>query len=135
MKKKTAVALLCAVIVIAAAALICTNFIGKKPFASLKAEDIASASVQLLPPNRTAPVTDLDALAAALNDAVIYRKDSSYTEYSGQAVTFTLIMADGSQEEITAYSPFLIVNGTGYRAKYGPCEQLSRYANQLRNAG
>ena len=100
MKKKTAVVLLCAVIVIAAAARICTNFIGKKPFASLKAEDIASATVQLLPPNQTAPVTDLDALAAALNDAVIYRKDGSYTEYNGQAVIYTIVLKDGTERAV-----------------------------------
>ena len=131
MKKKTAVALLCAVIVIAAAALVCTNFIGKKPFASLKAEDIASASVRLVPPDRTAPVTDLDALAAALNDAVIYRKDSSYTEYNGQAVIYTIVLKDGTERAVNAYSPFLIIDGVGYRANAESCEQLARIADGL----
>ena len=131
MKKKTAVVLLCAVIVIAAAALICTNFIGKKPFASLKAEDIASATVQLLPPNRTAPVTDLDALAAALNDAVIYRKDGSYTEYNGQAVIYTIVLKDGTERAVNFFSPFLIIDGVGYRANAESCEQLARIADGL----
>ena len=101
----------------------------------LKASEVVSAAVRLSPPDETVPIADPEELVALLKEVVIYREDDSYTEYSGQAVTFTLTMADGSQEEITAYSPFLIVNGTGYRAKYGPCEQLSRYANQLRNAG
>ena len=108
---------------------------GKMPYQDLKASDVVSAAVRLSPPDETVPIADPEELVALLKEVVIYREDDSYTEYSGQAVTFTLIMADGSQEEITAYSPFLIVNGTGYRAKYGPCEQLSRYANQLRNAG
>ena len=30
-------------------------------------------------------------------------RDSSYTEYAGQAVIFTLSLADGSQVEIIAY--------------------------------
>ena len=108
---------------------------GKMPYQDLKASEVVSAAVRLSPPDETVPIADPEELVALLKEVVIYREDDSYTEYSGQAVTFTLIMADGSQEEITAYSPFLIVNGTGYRAKYGPCEQLSRYANQLRNAG
>ena len=108
---------------------------GRMPYQDLKASEVVSAAVRLSPPDETVPIADPEELVALLKEVVIYREDDSYTEYSGQAVTFTLIMADGSQEEITAYSPFLIVNGTGYRAKYGPCEQLSRYANQLRNAG
>lgn len=108
---------------------------GKMPYQDLKASEVVSAAVRLSPPDETVPIADPEELVALLKEVVIYREDDSYTEYSGQAVTFTLTMADGSQEEITAYSPFLIVNGTGYRAKYGPCEQLSRYANQLRNAG
>lgn len=108
---------------------------GRMPHQDLKASEVVSAAVRLSPPDETVPIADPEELVALLKEVVIYREDNSYTEYSGQAVTFTLTMADGSQEEITAYSPFLIVNGTGYRAKYGPCEQLSRYANQLRNAG
>lgn len=105
------------------------------PYQDLKASEVVSAAVRLSPPDETVPIADPEELVALLKEVVIYREDDSYTEYSGQAVTFTLTMADGSQEEITAYSPFLIVNGAGYRTKYGPCEQLSRYANQLRNAG
>ena len=108
---------------------------GKMPYQDLKASEVVSAAVRLSPPDETVPIADPEELVALLKEVVIYREDDSYTEYSGQAVTFTLTMADGSQEEITAYSPFLIVNGTGYRAKYEPCEQLNRYANQLRNAG
>ena len=108
---------------------------GKMPYQDLKASEVVSAAVRLSPPDETVPIADPEELVALLKKVVIYREDNSYTEYIGQAVTFTLTMADGSQEEITAYSPFLIVNGTGYRAKYEPCEQLNRYANQLRNAG
>ena len=108
---------------------------GKMPYQDLKASEVVSAAVRLSPPDETVPIADVEELVSLLKEVVIYREDNSYTEYSGQAVTFTLIMADGSQEEITAYSPFLIINGTGYRAKYEPCEQLSRYVNQLRSAG
>ena len=127
--------ILAAAVIIVALTVVVMISRGKMPYQDLKASEVVSAAVRLSPPDETVPIADPEELVALLKEVVIYREDDSYTEYSGQAVTFTLIMADGSQEEITAYSPFLIVNGTGYRAKYGPCEQLSRYANQLRNAG
>ena len=61
-------------------------------------------------------------------------EDHSYNDYCGQTVLFTLTMADGAQEKITAFNPFVIINGVGYKAKYEPCERLSRYANQLLSA-
>ena len=105
------------------------------PYQDLNASDVVSAAVHLSPPDQTVQITDIEELVSYLNEVVIYKEDQSYTEYSGQAVTFTLTMADGSQEEITAYDPFIIINGTGYRTKYEPCEQLNRYANKLLNAG
>ena len=66
-----------------------------------------------------------------MNDVVIYQQDNSYTEYAGQAAAFTLTMTDGTQTEITAYSPFLVIDGVGYKTKHEPCEALSRYANEL----
>lgn len=127
--------MLAAAVILAVLAAVVMISRGSMPYQDLKASEVVSAAVRLSPPDETVPVADPEELVALLKEVVIYREDNSYTEYSGQAVTFTLTMADGSQEEITACSPFLIVNGTGYRAKYGPCEQLSRYANQLRNAG
>lgn len=108
---------------------------GNMPYRDLKPSDIVSAAVQLSPPDETVLIEEPDELVSLLREVVLYYEDNSYPEYTGQAVTFTLTMADGSQEEITAYAPFVIINGTGYQAKYQPCEQLSRYANQLLNAG
>ena len=62
-------------------------------------------------------------------------EDHSYNDYCGQTVLITLTMADVAQEKITAFNPFIIINGVGYKAKYEPCERLSRYANQLLSAG
>lgn len=107
----------------------------KMPYKNLKAANIVSAAVHLAPPDRTLQITDteIEELVPYLNEIVIYNEDNSYTDYCGQAVMFTLTMADGSQEEITAYNPFVIINGIGYKTKYEPCEQLGRYANQLLN--
>lgn len=106
---------------------------GKAPFRNLDSSEIESATVRLTPPDKTIQIMEKDELTGYLNDVVIYNKDNSYTEYSGQGVIFTLTMSDGTQTEIVAYNPFLVIDGVGYRTKYEPCEALNRYANRLLN--
>ncbi len=105
---------------------------GRKPYKNLEAVQILSATVRLTPPDVTIQITEIEELVDLLKDVVIYNKDNSYTEYAGQGVTFTLVMADGTQTGIMAYSPFLVIDGVGYKTKYEPCEALSHYANMLR---
>lgn len=69
---------------------------GQKPYKNLKASDIVSATVQLTPPGKSIRITEFDELTTHLNDLVIYKKDSSYGEYCGQAITITLTMAEES---------------------------------------
>lgn len=132
MKKKRwiAVAGCSAAVGILVVACVLTCF-GRRPYRNLEASDIVSATVHLMPPDQTIQITEVEELTAYLQNIVIYRRDDSYTAYKGQAVTFTLTMADGSQETIMAYNPFVVINGTGYQTKYEPCEQLNHYANQL----
>ena len=106
---------------------------GKTPFRNLDSSEIESATVRLTPPDKTIQIMEKDELAGYLHDVVIYNEDNSYTEYSGQGVIFTLTMSDGTQMEIVAYNPFLVIDGVGYRTKYEPCEALNRYANRLLN--
>ena len=106
-------------------------FRGRKPFKDL---EMTSATVQLLPPDETIQVANLEELGALLEDVVIYNRDDSYREYSGQAVVFTITRDDGSKLEVTAYNPFIIIDEKGYRCKYEPCEKLNSYANELLNA-
>lgn len=107
---------------------------GKKPFENLKASEIASAAVRLIPPDKTVRIVETEELAEYLNQVVIYRRDDSYKEYAGQAVIFTLTMTDGRRTEVMACNPFLVIDGAGYRTKYEPCEALNQYANQLEYA-
>lgn len=104
---------------------------GEKPFQDLTPAEITSATILLQPPDMTIQVEEPDKLIDLLQDVVTYEEDSSYTEYVGQAVTIQLTMSDGTQTNITAYNPFLIINGIGYRTEYEPCEALNRYANKL----
>ena len=113
------------------AILLLTCSVGRRPFRGLDPSSIVSASVRLIPPDETLPVPDTGKLAELLREQVIYRRDSSYTEYAGQAVIFTLELTDGTARQVMAYNPFLIIDGVGYRCEYQPCEALNQYGNDL----
>ena len=131
MKKKAVIAMAVVIVVLTAGVIISR---GKMPYKDLKASDIVSVAVYLSPPDETVQITNAEELVSYLGEVTIYNEDHSYNDYCGQTVLFTLTMADGAQEKITAFNPFVIINGVGYKAKYEPCEQLSRYANKLLNA-
>ena len=104
---------------------------GHIPFKDLEASDIISADVRLSPPDETMQIIEIEELVAHLNEVVIYGEDNSYTEYAGQGAVFTLTLADGSQVEIIAFDPFIIIDGIGYKCKSKPCEALNNYANEI----
>ena len=108
-------------------------FYGRKPFQGLEAADIAEAAVLVGPPDVTLELegAEIGTLAELLGDVRITRPDQSYTEYAGQTVLFTLTMTDGTETSVGAFNPFLIIDGTGYRTAYEPCEALNRFANEL----
>lgn len=134
MKKKVPIAISACILFIGVIIFISTITGGKKPFKDLKSSEIVSATVRLIPPDKTIQITDIEELTKYLNALVIYNKDDSYTEYDGQGVIFTLILSDGIQIEIMGYNPFLVIDGVGYKTKYEPCEALNAYANKLLNA-
>lgn len=103
----------------------------KRPFRELTGAEIRSASVRLSPPDLTVLIQDTDRLAELLQEVTLYETDPSYTEYAGQAADFTLELEDGTQTTVTAFSPFLILDGVGYRTEHDSCEALARYANGL----
>lgn len=113
--------------------LLAGKLVGARPFKELSADEIARVSVELLPPGEKLELSedDIQTLADILRTVVIYREDDSYGEYDGQAVIYTITRTDGSELKIHAYNPFLIIDGAGYRTKYGPCEELSQFANQI----
>ena len=103
-------------------------FWGRRPFRGLEAADIAAATVLVGPPDVTLELDagEIETLADLLADVRITRPDQSYSEYAGQTVLFTVTMADGTAANVTAYNPFLIIDGTGWRTAYAPCEALNR---------
>lgn len=119
------------IMLISAFIVVFQNYVGSKPFGDLAAANIKSATVTLSPPGKTIAIPEFEELASYLNDVVIYSEDNSYTGYAGQKTTFTLMMTDGTQTDVTACNPFLVIDGVGYKTKYEPCEALNTYGNKL----
>ena len=112
--------------------IICTAS-GKKPFKKLSSAEIQSVSVRLAPPDLEIQLSEdeIHTLVTLLSQSVVYQKDNSYSEYSGQDVLFTITKRDQTILTVHTCNPFLIINETGYRCKYEPCETLSAFANGL----
>ena len=107
--------------------------VGRRPFHALRAEEIATASVRLTPPDVTIPLdqAQIGELVGLLHDVRITRRDDSYTEYAGQGVIYTLTLRDGTEVTAMAYAPFFVIDGAGYRSAYAPCEALNAFGNRL----
>ena len=108
-------------------------FWGRRPFRDLEAANISAASVTLMPPDVTLELDagEIETLAELLRDLRITRPDQSYTEYTGQAVQFTVTFADGTEAEVMDYNPFLIIAWTVWRSAFGPGEALNNFVNPL----
>lgn len=132
MKKKALIAALC-VLVLAGGVLAKLYLIGTKPLRGLSASDVTAATVELYPPDATLELTqaEIEELVPILDRVLTYQRDDTYGEYDGQAVIFTLTKIDGTQLRVQAYNPFIVIDGVGYRTKYGPCEELNQLGNDL----
>ena len=47
------------------------------------------------------------------------------------ALLLALTLTDGTTREVSAYNPFLIIDGRGWRTTYEPCEALNAFGNRL----
>ena len=103
-----------------------------KPFTDLKAEDIASADIYLVPPGSTITIADDDGLSKLtdlLNDVVLYEQDDAGRDMDGQLVEITIVMANGTTHSISAYGDYMYYDGVCYKAKYEPSEALNAFGN------
>lgn len=132
MKKKILIPVLCA-LALAGGVLAKLYLIGTKPLRGLTTGEVTSATVELYPPDATLELTqeEIEKLVPILDRVVTYQRDDSYMDYCGQAVIYTLTRTDGTQLRVQAYNPFLVINGEGYRTKYGPCEELNQLGNDI----
>ena len=130
MKRKTLLALviLCAV----AAAALAVLFSGSRPNKNLTASDITYAEAYMITNNGTklqSQLTDYETLAALLREISVGRKDLACAPVNGgcDVTTFALILMDGTCYDIAVKSPYVSINGQGFRAKRKPCEALEHY--------
>ena len=97
------------------------------PYKDLSANDILSVTVEILPQKVRGDFSedDIKDLVAILRIVDTSNRDDSSSAYGGQAVIFTLTMADGTEEIISAFNPFIVINGVGYRTDV--CYELSGF--------
>lgn len=109
------------------------NRIAVKELAGLSEEDIKEVMVLANPPGKEASLSqeEIRELVESLNSVTVYRKDNSYNEYAGQWVEFSITKTDGTELEVAAYSPFIIINGEGYQANYESCQAMNGLANRV----
>lgn len=135
MKKKILPAVLCVLVLVGA---VSTKIFlwGTKPLKNLRTQEVVSATAELYPPDVTLHLTaeEIKRLVSILNQVVTYQRDDTYGESDGQAVIFTLTKTDGTQLRVQAYNPFIVIDGVGYRTKYGPCEDLNALGNKLNSS-
>ena len=72
MRKKAAITMAVAIIVLTAGVIILR---GKMPYKDLKASDIVSATVYFFPPDKTVQITDVEELVSYLGEVTIYNED------------------------------------------------------------
>ena len=105
------------------------NRVEKKPYSKISESDIAEVSILFgtyepyqLTENETEEFINM------LKDVVIYKKDNTYVEYTCvKKSMFCIEKTNGKKIYIGTDNPFFIINGTGYRTEYLPCDRLSRF--------
>lgn len=132
-KKGTALLIISAFVVLVAAYICFTCFIGTRPFKNIKMDSIKSASIYLIPPNTTEELSDeeIEELVTILHDVRIYNRSWIYMFSGGQGCIFTITFTDGTVLEVNVSSPSLIIDGKGYRAEYETCQALNQLANNI----
>ncbi len=106
----------------------CVSF-AKKPYAKINKDDISEIFILFgtYEPYQLSE-KERDEFINMLKDVVIYKKDNTYVEYTGvQTQMFCIKKTNGKKIYISAANPFFIINGTGYRTEYAPCDRLSSF--------
>lgn len=109
------------------------NRVEKKPYSKISESDIAEVSILfgVYEPYQLSD-EEVDRFIDMLKDITIYRQDNTYVEYEGvQTQMFCIKKTNGKKIYISAANPFFIINGTGYRTEYAPCDRLSSFYAEI----
>lgn len=101
------------------------------PYEYLSENAIRLATVQILPRNVLVNLNDdeIKELVAILRTVEADNRDDSHSEYGGESVIFTMMLADGTVATIAAFNPFIIMDGIGYRNE--ACYELSEFGHAV----
>lgn len=129
MKKKITVILVAAVIVIAIVSVVLS--LPKKPYKDLTADSVVSARVIFEQGGNTVRITDTDSFVRIISSLETNGKYKEYGNLNGQIVTFEAQLTDGESISVSVLSPYVSINGTGYKVSDGQCDELLEYARSL----
>ena len=133
MKKKWILILSIGALVVLGAVLLLTHDFGAKPFADLKAEDLASAQVEYY--NWTKEVKDKDELVRLLQEIMIYREHRNWQNLSGAPTVVKLTYQDGHTAILRNLNTIFVIDDVGYKTQYRPAYELSEYIYDLLDIG
>ena len=104
---------------------------GRHPYADLRADQIQSASVRLIPPSVQYELSadQIEDLCRQMQSVVIYRTFSP-EPMAGQFVEFTLTFQDGAVHTVQPFGTLISLDGIFYQTAYEPSEALNQFANQ-----
>lgn len=136
MKKKSMLFYIILAVIIIIFFIINQNKLSEKPFKDISVDDVESVTVTLIPPNALYELNyeEIEELIEILHSVEIYNKDNSYEDYTGQNIIFSIVKSNNTTIKIMAYNPFIVIDGTGYKTKYKPCERLNSLGNRIRNS-
>lgn len=109
------------------------NQVGYRPYSKMSESDVNKITILFgnYEPYQLSEDETLEFIGI-LKDITIYRKDNSYVEYDGvTSQMFCIEKQSGKKEYISAANPFFIINRTGYRTKYEPCNRMSKFYHDM----
>lgn len=108
-------------------------FGGTKPLRHLRAQDLASVTLQLSPPGGSVRIEkeDFPELAGILSGITVCPDKDA--DLAGQWANFNLVKKDGTQLRIGICDPVLSLDGTGYRCRGAAGRRLEEFARRIWN--
>lgn len=100
---------------------------GDKPLADLTADSISSIEINAYPPDDIKVINnreEIQRITSVMQEIVTYEQVES-NDYMGQMVVYTLIMTDGTTQDIAVITPLVRIEGQYYKTKYAPAEELN----------
>ncbi len=108
-------------------------FGGMKPLRHLRAQDLASVTLQLSPSGGSVRIEkeDFPELAGILSGITVCPDKDA--DLAGQWANFNLVKKDGTQLRIGLCDPVLSLDGTGYRCRGAAGRRLEEFARRIWN--